>query len=138
MYDTNNEILLVFVNIIYCKDLVLILYANSEIGAHIRVNLYWLICLTLNWKQLQIVCFSPERPIFLHACAICSELPSNFSAMLRETGKKVPPLVVWQLRGWGGGLKAEPLRKITFLEALKKFWKKRITTELEGGGVGGP
>ena len=57
---------------------------NSEIGAQVRSNLYYLICLRrLNSSgQSQIGFFSLKRPIFLHACTTCSELPSNISTMI--------------------------------------------------------
>ena len=38
---------------------------------------------------------------------------------LREAAKKVPPLVVRQLRGGGEGVKAGPLKKRTFFDDLK-------------------
>ena len=49
-------------------------HGNSEIGA-ISINLSD-ICLDLEESQIGSA-FSPQRPIFLHACSACSELPSN-------------------------------------------------------------
>ena len=59
----------------------LILDGNAEIVVHARSNLCYLICLRhlirskagTNW----IFSSSPNRPIFLHACATCSSLLSN-------------------------------------------------------------
>ena len=63
--------------------MVLILDGNSEIGAHVWSDLGYLIrliCL-MHIKQSKIF-FLQIRPIFRHACAICSELPSNLSTMI--------------------------------------------------------
>ena len=55
-------------------NMVLILDDNSEIGAHVRdISVIWL----LDREQSQIVFVPPKRPIFLHAFAICPELPFN-------------------------------------------------------------
>ena len=62
----------------------LILDGKSEIGAHVRSNLYYLI----NFRHLsksravtnRIISFY-KNTAFLHAGAACSELPSNISTM---------------------------------------------------------
>ena len=55
-----------------------ILDGNSEMGPHVRRNICYVISLGREQSQIEI---APERPIFLHACATCSELPSNISTM---------------------------------------------------------
>ena len=59
--------------------MVLILDGNSEIGAHVWSNLCYLICLRhlIRSKTVTNLIF----PIFLHACATCSKLPSDISNM---------------------------------------------------------
>ena len=57
--------------------MVLILDGNTEIGAHVRTNLFKAFDLIKSSHKSDI--FSPKRHIFLYACAICSELPSNIS-----------------------------------------------------------
>ena len=58
---------------------------NLEIDAHVRSNLFYLICIRLMissraGKKSDI--FIRKRPIFFyHACAICKELPSNIRSM---------------------------------------------------------
>ena len=65
------------------EPMVFMLDVNSKIGAHIWSNLCYSIfvrhLITSNAVTNRI--FSPKRPIFLHACAACSELPSNISTM---------------------------------------------------------
>ena len=64
--------------------MVLILDGNAEIGAHVRGNPCYLICvgIRLNREKAQLGFFSsPRRFIFLHACVTCSELPSNINTM---------------------------------------------------------
>ena len=97
-----------------CMAMVLILDGNSEIDAHGRSDLCYLICVRqltrsravtnqqkslkyeqrnlyiINFfnrdrEQSQIRYFYPKRPIFLHACATCFELPSNISTMVHES-----------------------------------------------------
>ena len=63
--------------------MVFIFDGNSEIGAKERSNLYHLIGLRHLIKD-----FFPEIPIFLHACATCSELPSDISTMT--------PCIIWR------------------------------------------
>ena len=51
------------------RTIVLILDGNSGIGAQVRCNLCYLICLRgirFDREQSQIVHFSPKRPIFLY------------------------------------------------------------------------
>ena len=57
---------------------VFILDGNFTIGAHVRSNLSYLICLgrLIRPRLVSRWMFSPKRTIFLHACAPCSELPS--------------------------------------------------------------
>ena len=57
----------------YTKQSTAIIDGNSEISAHVRSNLCYFICLRHSIRS--------KRPIFLHACAICSELQSNTSTM---------------------------------------------------------
>ena len=67
--------------------MVLILYGNSLRGAHVRRNICYLTCtrhLITSRAVSQIGDFYPKRPIFLHACATCNELPSNISNMILE------------------------------------------------------
>ena len=63
-----------------------ILDSTWEIVALVRSNLYYSIVvrpLILSRAVTdRIVFFSLKRPVFLHACATCSELPSNISTML--------------------------------------------------------
>ena len=56
---------------------------NLEIGAQVRSNLCDLIFLThlIRSRADTNRIFSPKRPIFLNACATCSELPTNISTM---------------------------------------------------------
>ena len=61
-------------------------YGNSEICAHIRNNLCYLICLRpliRSSTEKNQMFFYPEGPILqiLHACSTYSELPSNVSTM---------------------------------------------------------
>ena len=68
----------------YCNTMVFIWDGNSEIGAHFRSILCYLICLRhLIWSRAVTNrgFFSPKSPIFLHAWATCSNLPSNTSVM---------------------------------------------------------
>ena len=64
--------------------LVLISDGNSEIGARVRSNIYYLICLSnlLGSRTVKNPIFSPKRPIYLHTCATSSELPSVMSSMI--------------------------------------------------------
>ena len=55
--------------------MLLILNGNSENGAQVRNNLCYLI-------RLRHLIRAREKTIFLHACARCSELPSNISTMI--------------------------------------------------------
>ena len=62
--------------------MVLVLEGNTEIGAHIRSNLCFLM-----FKAFDVIKGSDKSYFFtmkalsLHACATCSELPSNISIM---------------------------------------------------------
>ena len=59
------------------------LIGNSEVGAHIRSNLWYLICLR-HWiesSHISYFIFNSEKTFLLHACATCSELPYNISNM---------------------------------------------------------
>ena len=59
---------------------------NSEIGAHVKNNICCLIFLMHLIRSRAVtnrIFFSPIRPIFLHACTKCSELPSYISTMDR-------------------------------------------------------
>ena len=64
--------------------MVLMLDGNSEIDAHTET------AISVIREQSQIrVFFYPKRPIFYHAYATCSELPSNISTIgrLHKNGK---------------------------------------------------
>ena len=66
------------------KARVLILDGNSEIGLHVILSQCYLICLRhlIGLKAATNRIFFPlKRPIFLPACATCSELPSNISTL---------------------------------------------------------
>ena len=56
-----------------------LIQGNPTICAHVESNLCYMITqdLSLVRGQSKIDLFSPKRPIFLHACATGSELPSN-------------------------------------------------------------
>ena len=59
-----------------------LLDGNLEIGAYIRNNLSYLICsmhLIRSRVVTNLIFFSPKRPVFLHACALNSELPSDIN-----------------------------------------------------------
>ena len=58
------------------KPMVLILDGSSETGAHVWSKTFYLICISLDRQQLQILNYS-LKPIFFHTCATCSELPFN-------------------------------------------------------------
>ena len=55
--------------------MVLILDGNSEIGAHVRNNPFFLTRERHSIISRVAKSISPKRPFFLHACPICSELP---------------------------------------------------------------
>ena len=64
---------------------VLISVGNSEVGAHMKSNLCYLICLRYLIRSravLNRLIFSPKIPIFLHACVWCSELLSSIRSMI--------------------------------------------------------
>ena len=76
----------VYVNLLICisiTSMVLVLDGISQKGAHVRSNLCYLTCLRLLIKRepAQIGYFSPKRPFFDHACATCTELPSNVTML---------------------------------------------------------
>ena len=67
-----------------------ILEGDSEIGAHVRSKLGFRICLRHLIRSRLVtnrIFFSAKRPIFLHACATCSELPSKVSIMKLPRGR---------------------------------------------------
>ena len=68
--------------------MVLIIDGNSAIGAHVRSNFCYLICLRHALTQRAVknrFFFSSIRAIFLHPCATYPELPTNTSTMLHPT-----------------------------------------------------
>ena len=69
--------------------MVLNLDGNSEIGAHVRSNLCYLICFIESSHKLNS--FFPRKDlIFLHTCVTFSELPSNIKTVtIRESAIKV-------------------------------------------------
>ena len=58
--------------------MVLLLDGNSEIVA----EKFLIFDLFKAFNSITTDFFSPKRPIFLHACATCSELPFNISTLL--------------------------------------------------------
>ena len=56
---------------------------DSEKGAHVRSNLCDLICLKHLTRLIAVAnrISLSENTYFLHACATCSELPTNLSPM---------------------------------------------------------
>ena len=64
--------------------MVLILDGNSEIDAHARSNLSYLIC-SRPLIRLAVTnrIFPRKRPIFPYTCATCSELPYDKRTMAR-------------------------------------------------------
>ena len=54
---------------------------NSEIGAHVKSLLCYLICVSHLIKSRAVTDFSLLKTIFLHACATRSWLPSNVNIM---------------------------------------------------------
>ena len=58
----------------------LILDGNSDIGAHVRP---FVLFKAFDWIENsdKLYFFSAKRPIYLHACTTCSELPSEISTM---------------------------------------------------------
>ena len=68
------------------QDMVLILDGNSEKGAHVRSHLCYLICLMHLFRSITVInqMFFSEKPIFHHACATCSELPSTIGTMSHD------------------------------------------------------
>ena len=65
--------------------MVLKLDGNSEIGAHVRNNVCYYLCLWHLIKSRAVTnrfFFAPKRHIFPHASATCSELPSNISTLV--------------------------------------------------------
>ena len=73
------------ITIMSVQDIVLILDGISEIDAHVRNILGYLICIRhlirarviTNWMFLSDF-------FFVHACATCSESPSYISTMIQE------------------------------------------------------
>ena len=61
----------------------------SEVGAHVRRNLCYLICLRhlIRVRAVKNRIFPQKRHIFIRACAPCSELPSHISTMINLTRK---------------------------------------------------
>ena len=67
--------------------MVLILDGNSKIGAHVITLLFGLFkAFDYIGSSRESDFFSPTRPIFLHACATYSKLPSNISTMSYRVG----------------------------------------------------
>ena len=66
------------------RTMVLISDGSSEPGMHVRSNLCYLICLRhlIKLRTITNRIFS-EKTNFFHACATCSELPSDISATIR-------------------------------------------------------
>ena len=65
------------------RNMMLLLDGNSEIGAHLRSDIVNLICSMhlIRSRAVSNLKFIPEKPFFLHTCAICFELPSNISTI---------------------------------------------------------
>jgi len=62
-------------------NMVLILDGNSEMGAHVRSNLCYLISFR-HLIRLREYVFIRKGFFFVHTCTVCSEFPSNFSTMV--------------------------------------------------------
>ena len=60
--------------------MVLLLDGNSEIGAHLRSDIVNSMHL-IRSRAVANLKFIPEKPFFLHTCAICFELPSDISTI---------------------------------------------------------
>ena len=58
---------------------------NKKISAHVRSNLCDVICFRhlIISEQSYIGFIVPKRPIDLHECATCFELPSNIITMMK-------------------------------------------------------
>ena len=77
--------------------MVLILDGHSDIGARVRSNLCYLICLghLVRSRAFTNLFFLLRKDIvFLHACAICSELPSNMSTTMYSQPKQAPDISI--------------------------------------------
>ena len=62
--------------------MVLILAGNLGINAHVRGNISYYICLMhIIGSRAAEIGFSKKSPIFFHACATRSQLPSNISTI---------------------------------------------------------
>ena len=69
-------------------SMVLLLDGNSKIGAPVRSNLCYLICLRHLIRSVTVanlIVFLQIRHIFLHTCAACSELPCKASTTASKT-----------------------------------------------------
>ena len=71
------------------RTMVLISIGISVIGAQVRSNPFYLICLRhlIRSRAVTNRISSPKRPIFLHTCATCSESPSNKGTMVLSVPK---------------------------------------------------
>ena len=63
-----------------CTTIVLILDSNPGSGAHGRSDLGYLTCLGHLFGSRAVTIM--KRPIFLHACTKCSELPSYIDTIV--------------------------------------------------------
>ena len=93
----------------HIHTMVLILDGNSEIGAQVKSNFCYLIFLRHlvgSRVATNSIVFS-KKAFFLHACAACSELPSNVSTIIQR-GEATTCLVLEKLLHWRASLTVEP------------------------------
>ena len=66
--------------------MVLILDVNSVIGAHVRREIGYLICLRYLFGARAVADwnFSQKRPVFLYKCATWFDIQSNVSSMFQS------------------------------------------------------
>ena len=113
-----------------------ILDGNSEMGVRVRNNLYYLICLRhlITSRAVTNRNFSsPKRPIILHGCATCFELPTNISTMhyvsLGVSGCSFSMFVVDMIEREGeSGTEKERKREVCILTCWT-YYRKGIFTE---------
>ena len=74
--------------------MVLILDCHSETGVHVQNNLSYLICLRylIRSRAATNQVFFLKRPIFLHKCTTCYELPASINTMQKTKKICISPL----------------------------------------------
>ena len=73
----------------YICSMVVTLDGNSEIGKReVAISVIWSVSgIWLDRERQQIAIFPQKIPIFLHACATCSDLPSTIRTMICSMGE---------------------------------------------------